>query len=139
MENPTCLFEIQLKRKKRLAFTIIELLVVVAIIAVLIALLLPAVQRARESARKVQCRNNLKQIGIALHNYHELFLTFPAGGVGDLSSRYLLQSTFGALLPFIDKENATKLYTTETYWVDISHSEIATTIIPTFVCPSCSQ
>ncbi len=62
------------------AFTLIELLVVIAIIAVLIALLLPAVQAAREAARRAQCVNNLKQLGLALHNYHSTLNTFPPGG-----------------------------------------------------------
>ena len=63
--------------KSRRGFTLIELLVVIAIIAVLIGLLLPAVQAAREAARRASCVNNLKQIGIALHNYHDAILAFP--------------------------------------------------------------
>ncbi len=64
---------------RRRGFTLIELLVVIAIIAILIALLLPAVQQAREAARRSSCRNNLKQIGIALHNYHDTYKMFPIG------------------------------------------------------------
>jgi prepilin-type N-terminal cleavage/methylation domain-containing protein/prepilin-type processing-associated H-X9-DG protein len=67
--------------RKRLGFTLIELLVVIAIIAILIALLLPAVQQAREAARRTQCRNNMKQIGIALHGYHERFTSFPPDAI----------------------------------------------------------
>ena len=85
---------------KRLGFTLIELLVVIAIIAVLIALLLPAVQQAREAARRTQRKNNLKQYGLALHNYHDTYGRFPIGGTdwGRLELGWQVR-----ILPFVDQ------------------------------------
>src|SRR5215470_4492322 len=77
-----------MRTRSRAGFTLIELLVVISIIAVLIALLLPAVQAAREAARRAQCVNNLKQIGLALHNYHSTANTFPMGSSLSWSARY---------------------------------------------------
>ena len=86
----------------RQGFTLIELLVVIAIIAVLIALLLPAVQQAREAARRSQCKNNLKQIGLALHNYHDVFGTFPIGCRNSIPNSWG-QSWWVGVLPYMDQ------------------------------------
>src|SRR5688572_18580233 len=100
--------------RRSAGFTLIELLVVIAIIAVLIALLLPAVQQAREAARRTQCKNNLKQIGLALHNYHDNYQLFPAAIIFPAykssanctadGQRFNLNTTgWTMLLPFIDQ------------------------------------
>ncbi len=93
-------------RAKVRGFTLIELLVVIAIIAILIALLLPAVQQAREAARRSQCRNNMKQIGLALHNYHDTFNQFPSAfgnqSVNSGGGERWGHSQWVALLPYID-------------------------------------
>jgi prepilin-type N-terminal cleavage/methylation domain-containing protein len=91
--------------RRRIGFTLIELLVVIAIIAVLVALLLPAVQQAREAARRSQCKNNLKQLGLALHMYHEQHRMFCChrGGPNDAAGRFGDESGMVALLPFIDQ------------------------------------
>jgi prepilin-type N-terminal cleavage/methylation domain-containing protein len=95
--------------KRLRGFTLIELLVVIAIIAILIALLLPAVQQAREAARRSQCKNNLKQIGIALHNYHETFGTLPPGNVhkaGNQNTAALAAWGWGAfILPQLEQSS----------------------------------
>ena len=97
------------RKTLRDGFTLIELLVVIAIIAVLIALLLPAVQQARESARRTQCKNNLKQIGLAIHNFEGTYRALPGPGqcdsTGTTTTRYQSVSTPTLLLPYIDLAN----------------------------------
>lgn len=94
---------------ERRGFTLIELLVVIAIIAILVALLLPAVQQARESARRTQCKNNLKQIGLAVHNFESTYSYLPHSGqcdsTGTASTTYMTQSTPTLLLPYIEQAN----------------------------------
>jgi prepilin-type N-terminal cleavage/methylation domain-containing protein len=98
---------------RRRAFTLIELLVVIAIIAVLIALLLPAVQAAREAARRASCVNNMKQIGLGMHNYHQTYDCFPPAGYNTLNSSGAAQNengTFSALARMLGYMEQQQLY-----------------------------
>src|SRR5205809_1964375 len=92
-------------RRPCFAFTLVELLVVIAIIGVLVALLLPAVQQAREAARRMTCVNNLKQIGIALHNHHDVKAYFPVGGMQTGHNGTPCYTTWTIeILPFIEQQ-----------------------------------
>ena len=120
---------------RNVGFTLVELLVVIAIIGILVALLLPAIQAARESARRTQCANNLKQVGIALHNYHESFKTFPYGW-DNRGTGWTLH-----LLPFVELNS---IYSTIHFqesgpgnWDSGSENQVACeTVIAVYRCPS---
>jgi prepilin-type N-terminal cleavage/methylation domain-containing protein len=94
-----------MRERRRAGFTLIELLVVIAIIAVLIALLLPAVQAAREAARRAQCVNNLKQLGLALHNYSNNVGSLPSGSLIYNGATELWWGAFVFMLPYMEQQN----------------------------------
>lgn len=100
------------RRSSRRAFTLVELLVVIAIIGILVGLLLPAVQAAREAARRMQCQNNLKQMGLALHNYHDTYNSFPGGTTinGPCCGTPAQMTWAIAILPFIEQSSIYNQY-----------------------------
>jgi len=123
-------------RPRSRGFTLIELLVVIAIIAILIALLLPAVQQAREAARRSQCKNNLKQLGIGMHNYHDIHQTFPYGWLNS-NSFHGRCTWMQQLLPTIDQGPAYQQYmASNARWVMDTPAAIKDLPIPTLMCPS---
>ncbi len=124
----------------RNAFTLIELLVVIAIIGILIAMLLPAVQKVRESVARLQCKNNLKQIGLALHNYHDVNKLFPPGYVSAVASD---GSDLGPgwgwaahMLPYIEQDNLHKMINFQADIGDPQNASIRVQILGMLRCPS---
>jgi prepilin-type N-terminal cleavage/methylation domain-containing protein/prepilin-type processing-associated H-X9-DG protein len=132
----------------RNAFTLVELLVVIAIIGILVALLLPAVQAAREAARRTQCRNNLKQVGLALHNYHDKWDRFPPSSVWDIvrdgknvidrstPHKQLKETWVVLILPYIEQQGLYNSINRSKYMTDPANEVARGTRISELLCPS---
>jgi len=130
----------------RRGFTLIELLVVIAIIAILIGLLLPAVQKVREAAARLKCSNNMKQIGLGLHAYHDAYLHLPSprGDIQDPPEIQNMQATvYGGwmcdLLPFVEQQNLKKQLTAYPTFNQGAFFQWYTTIVKVYICPSDSR
>jgi prepilin-type N-terminal cleavage/methylation domain-containing protein/prepilin-type processing-associated H-X9-DG protein len=131
-----------LKATLRRGFTLIELLVVIAIIAILIGLLVPAVQKVREAASRMACSNNLKQLGLAAHHYHDAHKKFPPGAVGPLGPsfpQYLQLKHHGLatyLLPYLEQDALFRQYRWDASWFDAPNQPVVNTQLTIWQCPS---
>jgi len=135
---------LSLSLRRRRGFTLIELLVVIAIIAVLIALLLPAVQQAREAARRSQCINNLKQHGLALHNYHDTYSAFPPGWIGVQANVSHMEGPSGFAwgahtLPYLDQASLYGQINFNVSLLDPTNDVARKAVLGVFRCPSDSS
>ena len=142
VERAASAMQRQASKTRRSGFSLIELLVVVTIIGILISLLLPAVQAAREAARRLQCLNNLKQMGLALHTYHETYEVFPRGGAGVASLTNAAMkakctlSWGAATLPGLEQLALYNSLNQDQPYLDSSNLIPGQTVLPVFLCPS---
>jgi prepilin-type N-terminal cleavage/methylation domain-containing protein/prepilin-type processing-associated H-X9-DG protein len=126
----------RVQRGARTAFTLLELLVVIAIIGVLLALLLPAVQKAREAAGRARCQSNLRQIGLALHSFHDIYGFLPPGMATEGDNQDCYHTGFTYLLPFLEQGNIYHLYQLDHQWYDAANYTAVEQQVPIFYCPS---
>ena len=129
----------EIRNQKSRAFTLVELLVVITIIGILIALLLPAVQAAREAARRMQCSNNLKQIGLAILNYESANGVLPIGTnfrVDSVGQSYKANSVFASLLPYVEQMALYDMYDFKKRVYQAPNTQVVVVQIPAFLCPS---
>jgi prepilin-type N-terminal cleavage/methylation domain-containing protein/prepilin-type processing-associated H-X9-DG protein len=133
---PTTLVSPRSQRCTREAFTLLELLVVIAIIAILIGLLLPAVQKVREAASRVKCQSNLKQLGLALHSFHDIYGFLPPGMATEGSNQDCYHTGFTYLLPYLEQDNIYRLYQMNVQWFDRANYTAVEQQVPIFFCPS---
>ncbi len=123
-------------QRQRSGFTLVELLVVIAIIGILVGLLLPAVQAAREAARRMQCTNHLRQLGLAVHNYESANRRLPSGWIASNVHGEPGWGWAAALLPYMEGNNLHQQIDFARPIADAQHAVVRTTVIPTFLCPS---
>src|SRR5262245_9131197 len=127
--------------RARPGFTLVELLVVIGITAVVIGLLLPAVQMVREAAARAKCTNNLKQLGLAAHDYHDTYGTFPPGAVGPIGPSFpqyagLKHHGLGTfLLEFLERPALAGQYDCNVSWFDPPNQPVVNTQLPVWQCP----
>src|SRR5260221_223250 len=128
------------RHANRQGFTLIEMLVVIAIIGVLVAMLLPAIQKAREAAARAKCTSNMKQIGLALHNYHDQNKCFPSSGEviasDGISTAFNTHSMFTWILPFMEHGDVYQQIDINRFYNDPVNKPAFQNVIPEFMCPT---